>query len=131
MLCVDKLKVLLKAARERAVVPLEGFDQQEGGEASDAELISPVTVTTQATNKSKQKQKKRIGGEGRRKIPQKKDPAPVSTAAPVQKGSTSIVGKRLSDQFAEVRQDEDFSWFLRYMLNIILCMHLCEYVHLD
>ena len=59
MLCVDKLKVLLKAARERAVVPLEGFDQHEGGEASDAELISPVTVTTQATNKSKQKQKKK------------------------------------------------------------------------
>ena len=40
MLCVAKVKVLLKAARERAVVPLEGFDQQEGGEASDAELIA-------------------------------------------------------------------------------------------
>jgi hypothetical protein len=122
MLCVDKLKVLLKAAREKAVVPPEGFDHTEGGEGSDAGLISPVTVTTQATSKSKNKQKKRIGNEGRRKIAQKKGPAPVSTAKPLQIGSTAPVGKRLSDQFAAARKDDD-----GFLVSQVRVKHLSLY----
>ena len=128
MLCVDKLQVILRAAREGAKVPQEGFENQEGGEGSDVALTSPVTVATQTTTKSKQKQRKRIKDADRRKIPQKKGVAVVSTAKTTSGGSTTGTAKRLSDQFNEINKDDDGVLVTKVRAHHLSLFAMCAYV---
>ena len=128
MLCVDKLKVILRAAREGAKVPQEGFENQEGGEGSDVALTSPVTVATQTTTKSKQKQRRRIKDADRRKIPQKKGVAVVSTAKSTSGGSTTGTAKRLSDQFNEINKDDDGVLVTKVRAHQLSLFAMCAYV---